>query len=552
MEWVGQSHGMRIIDCFPFFNELELLRLRIEELRGVVSHHVLVEAAHSHRGAAKPRYFREHRGGLAGIEQVVAHEVDLARVETADPWVRERAQRNAILDALAKLGCDDDDIILLSDADEIPRASVMPVVRRMVEREGVALLELTLHRFFLNNVTVAADNRGGWCGPVAITYADLRKTTPSALRAEWCAGGQLAKFASAKQARRIVRDAGWHFTYMGGREAVVYKRQNFAHVEGDDPGLDRVGRWGGDGFPLVRVRRGPCRVYGDACPCGCIWRGLPQAYDESPAGLSLQGQDLPQYLLKHRDQFSAWIRTAGDDPVVEPIAPAVTAAEAAVLVLVRDAEDLDALKRALAGRSARFDPWWICDIRAERQVVPAWVETLDGVNWFRWPSRPPGRALNALLGACRATRIERWRRDWSCPKLVALGADLLSSGGYDESVPVGHDWVLWWRGGSERAHPGRATSGIRWLERESRRSLAWEAQLHVIRMRLRGEAAVGGARRGGWASRGVLLLWSAKERLLGGQLRTAGREFRNDFLRCRDHLRSPGANTLGSPGEEEV
>ena len=51
----------KVYDCFPFFNEMELLKMRLEELDGVIDHFVLVESIETQRGALKPLYFKENR-----------------------------------------------------------------------------------------------------------------------------------------------------------------------------------------------------------------------------------------------------------------------------------------------------------------------------------------------------------------------------------------------------------------------------------------------------------------------------------------------------------
>lgn len=526
MEPLRQLPGMRIIDCFPFFNEMDLLRLRIEELKSVVSHFVLVEAVQSHSGAEKPLYFDENRDAFSdAVDQITDHQADLSQIATGDPWVRERAQRDAILVALEKLGCEPGDIILLSDADEIPREGSLSAIQQTVDQYGMAILEQTLHRFFLNNATVAPDNRCGWCGTIAIKYADLQTTSPSALRSEWCAGGQLSKYASAKQQSRIVRDAGWHLTYMGGREAVVYKRQNFAHTEGDDPQFDRIKRLSQGASPMGNISGASCRVFGGACPCGCVWGHLPQAYDESSAGLELRGQDLPSHLLRHRERFSAWIRTPDQDPSADPISPASAPSESAVLALICDEEDLEAIQPALSSGTATSEPWWICDIRTGHHSVPKCENANFETNWFRWPSRTPGQALNALLAASQATQIKRWRRDLRAPVPVGRAKDLLEVGGYDEFVPVGHDWVLWHRRQPKSRALSRLELGTRWLERFQRRSAAWEAQIHVARVELFARRDRHAPKLDAWATRCLFMLWVAKERIFAKQYRTAIREF---------------------------
>ena len=46
-------HKMKVIDCFTFFNELNMLELRLEELHKTVDLFVLVEATKTHAGKQK-------------------------------------------------------------------------------------------------------------------------------------------------------------------------------------------------------------------------------------------------------------------------------------------------------------------------------------------------------------------------------------------------------------------------------------------------------------------------------------------------------------------
>lgn len=45
-----------IYDCFSFFNELDLLEIRLNVLKDVVDRFVLVEAGETHAGKPKPFY----------------------------------------------------------------------------------------------------------------------------------------------------------------------------------------------------------------------------------------------------------------------------------------------------------------------------------------------------------------------------------------------------------------------------------------------------------------------------------------------------------------
>ena len=50
-----------IYDCFTFFNELDILEIRLNELNQVVDKFVLVEANRTFTNQKKPLYFQENK-----------------------------------------------------------------------------------------------------------------------------------------------------------------------------------------------------------------------------------------------------------------------------------------------------------------------------------------------------------------------------------------------------------------------------------------------------------------------------------------------------------
>ena len=52
---------MKYYDTFSFFNELDLLWLRVNELKELNPIHVLVESKFTHTGDPKPLYFEENK-----------------------------------------------------------------------------------------------------------------------------------------------------------------------------------------------------------------------------------------------------------------------------------------------------------------------------------------------------------------------------------------------------------------------------------------------------------------------------------------------------------
>ena len=52
---------MKTFDCFPFFNELDLLDLRLRHLSNIVDKFIIVEGEYSHQGRKKKLYFDENK-----------------------------------------------------------------------------------------------------------------------------------------------------------------------------------------------------------------------------------------------------------------------------------------------------------------------------------------------------------------------------------------------------------------------------------------------------------------------------------------------------------
>ncbi|MDN3506703.1 MAG: hypothetical protein P0S96_05695 [Simkaniaceae bacterium] len=206
----------KVYDCFPFFNELELLEIRLHELNDVVDYFVLVESTETQRGGEKPLFFLENKERFAPYLHKVIHIILDERHPEFEMWDREHYQRNEIMRGLNK--CKNRDIILISDLDEIPRGLLIPHIKPEMKRRSIPTINFQMHqyRFHLNRRHLddfLCD------GTVATTFAHLKQSSPQYVR------DKRSKTWSFK-------NAGWHFTWMGGRERVRTKMQSV--VEGTD------------------------------------------------------------------------------------------------------------------------------------------------------------------------------------------------------------------------------------------------------------------------------------------------------------------------------
>lgn len=199
---------MRVFDCFTFFNEFELLKLRCEELRMIDVQHILIEAEYTHTGDKKPLYYQYNKQDYFGYD--IYHAVQENMPNTGNAWDNEGAQRDKIYDCLVKLRAKDDDIVIISDLDEIPR---WQAVQFYEPRMGVASLQMDKYSCYINLL----EGIQNWGIAKITTWGHLKNTTPNKLRN----GG--SDFT--------IYYGGWHMSFLGGVSKMKEKLFAYAHTE---------------------------------------------------------------------------------------------------------------------------------------------------------------------------------------------------------------------------------------------------------------------------------------------------------------------------------
>ncbi len=217
-----------IIDSFPANDEYDMLEMRLTEIYDVVDWFVAVEADVTHQDSPKPYYITENIDRFAPWKDklIVVRASGLpTNAEDSDPWARELAQREHVATGLAQIGVSADDIILHGDIDEIPRALH---VRNVKPRPGwFVTFEQRMHCF-----AVDWQHPDPWFGTVAGRAATVKGLTDN-----------VNCFARMRDKRnrftqpgagvdpQPLFDAGWHFSWLGGREAGLRKLGSFCHPE---------------------------------------------------------------------------------------------------------------------------------------------------------------------------------------------------------------------------------------------------------------------------------------------------------------------------------
>jgi hypothetical protein len=198
----------------PFFNELDLLEARLSEMARMVDHFVVIEARQTFRGGPKPLYFQENSHLFARwsaqLDYVV---VDLP--DGPDAWARERHQRDIAHSVLADLGAGPDDLVLLTDLDEIVRADRVDAAREATASSPVILM-MTQYWYSLE-----WRQEDPWLHPKAFRY------------------GQVPAGTTYHELRHtpfpVLPNTGWHLSWFGDEARFDYKLASFSHSEFDTP-----------------------------------------------------------------------------------------------------------------------------------------------------------------------------------------------------------------------------------------------------------------------------------------------------------------------------
>ena len=123
---------MAIYDCFQFFNEEHILDLRLNILSKFVDFFVIVESTNDHQGNIKKlnldlNKFKKFENKIIYI--VVDDTEDaIKKSHLGGESLVEQHQRNSIMNGLKN--CHDDDLIILSDVDEIPDLNKLKIFNK--------------------------------------------------------------------------------------------------------------------------------------------------------------------------------------------------------------------------------------------------------------------------------------------------------------------------------------------------------------------------------------------------------------------------------------
>lgn len=221
-----------IYDVCMFFNENDLLEIRLDEHNDFVKKFIIIESLQTHSGDKKEQNFdiERFKKYKDKLEYILIESLDDAiekypellkkntignRIDrTTDQnlcWARENIQTNYCIKILENLNVNDNDQVLWGGLDEIIRKEVMLNLEKPFPHQAMSF-RLDTYVYKLN---IKFEQRNG---PLITSFLNYKNYLPSDLR-EDCIGFN-----------NTVHNAGWHFTGLSKNCHNIRKKySSFSH-----------------------------------------------------------------------------------------------------------------------------------------------------------------------------------------------------------------------------------------------------------------------------------------------------------------------------------
>jgi beta-1,4-mannosyl-glycoprotein beta-1,4-N-acetylglucosaminyltransferase len=203
-----------VIDCIPFFNELDILKLRLHILDPLVDRFVIEEATHTFSGLPKDLCFEKNREMFEEFLPKITYLVVDNSPKEISTHERDKFQKNALAKALTDAS--DEDVLILSDVDEIPNPAVLQELVKRFDPDKIYHLAQRNFYCYLNMEEISGNllsitgefpgvERRMWLGTKVFAKKNIPESGIIDLRE-----------ISPEDPRSVrIADGGWHFGYMG-------------------------------------------------------------------------------------------------------------------------------------------------------------------------------------------------------------------------------------------------------------------------------------------------------------------------------------------------
>ena len=213
---------MAIYDCFQYFNEDHILDLRFNILNEKVDYFIISESTKTHQGNEKKLNFNVNnfKKFKHKIKYIVADYQENPDFDnhTGGESVIEQHQRNSLSEGL--VNANDNDLIILSDSDEIPDLNKLNQVKKSSKFTAFSQM-MFMYKLNLQNL-----NESNWIGSKMVLKKNF--LIPQKLRGLKFKEYPFWRFDKINQ--QIIK-GGWHFSFLQKPTDIAKKIKSFSHGE---------------------------------------------------------------------------------------------------------------------------------------------------------------------------------------------------------------------------------------------------------------------------------------------------------------------------------
>lgn len=290
----------KVFDCITFWREFDILEIRLNELYDVVDKFIIIESAYTHTGKSKELYLKNNINLFEKYIKKIYLVSDIRYVKKEQPTQRQNYQRNLIGKALKEINASSNDLILISDCDEIPRSSVVRELKNNPKNcifelnTYISYFNLYFHKWHRGRALLYGDFKGAqkahrdYFIQTAVHMKRFKFWPFLKINPFFAVGSADRRWGvwigfSRKKALPIINNAGWHFTKMFSTDLILDSISAMSHTELVPNNLSKT---------YVEERRKSHKIYygGDAV-------GEVVKLDST----------FPTYLLKNKKRFSRFI-----------------------------------------------------------------------------------------------------------------------------------------------------------------------------------------------------------------------------------------------------
>ena len=296
---------MRIFDCFMFYDEEVVLDIRLNSLKNSVDCFVIVESKFYHNGKKRDLKFdinkypkfkdkiiyivQDEEPPKLEIVKKEDDEITKSNKLIFNAHKRENFQRNQISKALDK--ANEDDLIMISDVDEIPNLKDLNVAK---VNNKIVIFEQEIFYYKLNRYLEGFT----WHGTKACKKKNLKSP-------QWIRNVKNKKFgfwrldtlfSETKYINKIfIKSGGWHFSNLKNPVDIENKLKSYLHHRDFD--VENI-----DLKEISKLMKNNETIY------DMFADKREKKFSENKRKLNLYPKNkLPQYILGNENKFKEWL-----------------------------------------------------------------------------------------------------------------------------------------------------------------------------------------------------------------------------------------------------